>query len=398
MTISKRAKRTTIIIAILILFCTLGIMFITKANKNINITEDTELYMIFKYEKGKFKSGFLDKNGAVVIEPKYEFATDFFEGVAYVKNNNTGYLIDKNENKLCKVKGDYIGFSEGLWLMQINDKYKYIDKNGDIIIESKFDACFNFSEDLARVKSNEKWGYIDKNGDLVIEPKFDFCWDFTEELAAVKLENKWGYIDKKGDWVIEPKFDYFTDTDMRFSEGLAVQGKNGNWGYINKEGNWVIDPIFQGPTQFKNGYAKVFKNDKEGIINKKGEFIAEAKYDEICHIYLDNAGIKFRQNNLFGVLNLAGEVVIKPTYEGQVPSASNIVLKNKDTVYFFDKNLEIKNMYKIGEGRMIQLSNNNKFTGVMTKEGQFFFNEDGELVLKYDDVSEFFEKSNKTLK
>ncbi|HEF9233395.1 TPA: WG repeat-containing protein, partial [Campylobacter coli] len=44
---------------------------------------------------------------------------------------------------------------------------------GEFAIEPKFDGVGNFSEGLVAVKLNEKWGFIDKNGDFVIKPKFD---------------------------------------------------------------------------------------------------------------------------------------------------------------------------------------------------------------------------------
>ena len=43
-----------------------------------------------------------------------------------------------------------------------------------------------------------KSGYIDKEGDLVIEAKFDDAKDFYEGLAPVRVGDKWGYIDKTG--------------------------------------------------------------------------------------------------------------------------------------------------------------------------------------------------------
>ncbi|WP_407711817.1 WG repeat-containing protein, partial [Campylobacter coli] len=48
---------------------------------------------------------------------------------------------------------------------------------------------------------------MDKNGEFVIEPKFDEAWSFWEGLAAVGLNGKWGFMDKNGEFVIKPKFD-----------------------------------------------------------------------------------------------------------------------------------------------------------------------------------------------
>ena len=61
---------------------------------------------------------------------------------------------------------------------------------------------------LAKVKIDGKWGFINENGDIIIEPKFDEALSFTENgLAAACLNNKCGFINENGDFVIEPKFD-----------------------------------------------------------------------------------------------------------------------------------------------------------------------------------------------
>ncbi|APA52029.1 hypothetical protein BLD35_02145 [Campylobacter coli] len=68
---------------------------------------------------------------------------------------------------------------------------------------------WDFSEGLAKVELNRKYGFMDKNGKIVIEPKFDGVGNFSEGLAAVGLNGKWGFIDKNGEFAIKPKFDVF---------------------------------------------------------------------------------------------------------------------------------------------------------------------------------------------
>ncbi|EKN0144217.1 WG repeat-containing protein, partial [Campylobacter coli] len=41
------------------------------------------------------------------------------------------------------------------------------------VIKPKFDSIWDFSEGLAKVELNRKYGFMDKNGKIVIEPKFD---------------------------------------------------------------------------------------------------------------------------------------------------------------------------------------------------------------------------------
>ena len=49
-------------------------------------------------------------------------------------------------------------------------------------------SCSDFGEEaLAKVKIGDKWGYINKKGEFVINPQFDDARFFLEGLARVKI-------------------------------------------------------------------------------------------------------------------------------------------------------------------------------------------------------------------
>ncbi|MCW1360906.1 WG repeat-containing protein, partial [Campylobacter jejuni] len=77
---------------------------------------------------------------------------------------------DEGDGKACLAS---MFMSDNLIKVQLNGKWSFIGKNGELITESKFDEAFGFSEGLAAVKINGKYGFIDKNGNFVIEAKFD---------------------------------------------------------------------------------------------------------------------------------------------------------------------------------------------------------------------------------
>ena len=58
---------------------------------------------------------------------------------------------------------------------------------------------------MISVQRNDKWGFINKQGEIVIPCKFDSVNSFTKELTRVKLKGRWLYINKKGERV--PAFD-----------------------------------------------------------------------------------------------------------------------------------------------------------------------------------------------
>lgn len=204
------------------------------------------------------KWGYADKTGKVVIQPQFDTAFDFWDGLAQVG------VKDKD-------------FPE-----TVNPSYKmgFIDESGRIVVELKFASLRNFHEGLAAAavtipddgekKSyknqppfNFKWGYIDLKGQTVIPMEFIQAGDFSENLASVQVAEsskslcgnriKFGYIDKTGAVVIEPKFvraDRFHNGRAEVAVGrVCYVGRClccnprffGSYGHIDKKGVFTND-------------------------------------------------------------------------------------------------------------------------------------------------------------
>jgi hypothetical protein len=101
-------------------------------------------------------------------------------------------------------------------------------------------------EQLYPVLQEGKWGYIDIDGNMVIEPRFDEAYEFSEGLAGVNINGKYGYIDDKGNVAIEARWDSYS-MDSSFKEGMAVVELDGSYGYIDKSGDVVVEPQFDDP-------------------------------------------------------------------------------------------------------------------------------------------------------
>ena len=237
------------------------------------LAEDDAKYKKFEeYGKQGFK-----KDGVVVIPAKYNYASDFSEGLAAVKLDGKWVYIDKSGKEVIPFKYDYaMSFSEGLARVELNGKYGYIDKAGKEVIPIKYDeGRYYFCEGLTALKLNGKWGFIDKTGKEVIPFKYDYAWAFREGLANVKLNGKYGYIDKAGKEVIPIKY----DNAMSFSEGLASVNLNGKSGFIDKTGKEVIPFKYKSASYFREGLAVIELNGKYGFIDKSGKEVIPFKYD-----------------------------------------------------------------------------------------------------------------------
>lgn len=103
------------------------------------------------------------------------------------------WVVDPRFDSACD-------FNDGLAPVFLNGKWGYIDKKGTCIIPYKYEYAGAFHEGLARVKMSEKWGYVDPSGKCIIPYKYNFANDFSNGLAQVNLTGKNGYIDKTDRW------------------------------------------------------------------------------------------------------------------------------------------------------------------------------------------------------
>ena len=116
-------------------------------------------------QAGSVLYGYIDTSGDVVIEPRFEWAYPFSEGLAVV-----ALAVDGKT------------------------KYGYIDTTGTVVIEPQFDGAGSFSEGLAAVMLRETYaggddfettGYIDTSGAIVIPVQYSEVSNFAGGIAAV---------------------------------------------------------------------------------------------------------------------------------------------------------------------------------------------------------------------
>lgn len=120
---------------------------------------------------------YINTQGNTVIQTDFHGCSDFSEGLAAVFQRDPfrcGYInrsgdvvIDLQFEEQC------LDFSEGYAILAgfDFDSYGYIDTKGEYIFGPiALSFAREFNNGLARIGIDERWGYIDKNGNYVLEP------------------------------------------------------------------------------------------------------------------------------------------------------------------------------------------------------------------------------------
>lgn len=274
----------------------LSAFLLTSCNSEINPLRNKNTIELFPIHQNN-KWGFINRQGEVVIQPQFEAALPFSEGlaVACLSREKCGY-IDETGKFAINPQFEYAGrFSEGLAAVAGGGKIGYIDKTGKYAINPQFEVMESragrlgvlslnvFSEELAQAKIGEKIGFIDKTGKIIINPQFDNAYPFFDGLAATQIGGKWGFVDKEGKIVINPQF----DGTQPFVNGLAAVLIGKQYGYIDKTGKIVINPQFDLGYPFSDeGLARVWTDGKTGFIDKEGKYVVNLQFGSLGPEYL----------------------------------------------------------------------------------------------------------------
>ena len=235
--------------------------------------------------------------------------------------------------------GRYRPDNSGLYPINVNGKYGFMDRAGKVVITPQFDDTGRFSEGLAAVRVGTKWGFINKKGVVAITPQFDFAEPFRYGRTKVGMGNRQGFIDKDGKYISSPNFSWvgsfsggsapvktadgvfaFVDRSGKmvslvnvqglspeFTDGLVPAGSGGKAGYMDGAGKWVIDPQFEGAGNFADGLAPVVVGGRTGYIDKKGKFVINPQYDPSDEFYEGFASVK--TDGKWGFIDTKGRAV-----------------------------------------------------------------------------------------
>jgi hypothetical protein len=267
--------------------------------------------------------GFLDTQGNIVIQPQFEDAGRFRNGLASVCKTIAGHLL-----------------------------YGFIDTAGNLRIPYQFEDVEEFTDYRAAVNKKGTWQYIDVNGNTVLGPTFveaDTVVDKTNKnapkeikawprkfhngLLPVKKDKRYGYVDTSGHWVIPPIY----AAAREFSDGVALVAQLATthdpvkandelsrlykslpddspplvWSVIDGSGKVLFTTDAERIDDYTDGLALFYKNDAWGFMNKKGMPVFMPQFESAPFAF--GSGLSMVQVNGKAAGNKDGQLYILDT-------------------------------------------------------------------------------------
>ncbi|MCD8375798.1 MAG: WG repeat-containing protein [Oscillospiraceae bacterium] len=331
------------------------------------VTSGVETGDLLPVKNGEGLYGYVDLTGQVVIEPQYDDAASFSEGLARVELDGVISFIDLNGDVaftledadsagsfscgrvwyevdglvgVADTEGNIIlepyyenigGYSEDYTWVEANDLYGYIDLDGEAITNLIYGEAGSFHEGRACVwTEDEGYGYIDTSGELVVELQYTTATSFNDGYACVSLDGGFGFIDLDGNVVVELTLGY---TDALY-DGLAWSRDNdaGLYGFVDSMGQMVIEPEYNYASAFSGGLASVYDGEYFGYIDMEGNVVIPLEYKAV---YRFSEGLgRVWDGTYYGFYNLDGELILPLEYDSAA-AWNYVAVVEKDGLHGF---------------------------------------------------------------
>ncbi|MBI4905789.1 MAG: WG repeat-containing protein [Acidobacteria bacterium] len=300
--------------------------------------------------------GYVDRNGAMIINPKFKAAEPFVDGLALVNLRGTpdrdggiiggqwGYIDPDGKYAIPPQFHQAHHFSDGLAAVNIGAKLEYnfhdeehymfgglwgfVDRSGAYVIPPTLEAVHDFHDGLAVARQGTYYfGFINRDAEWVIPAQYRYCVPFSEGLAAVSLKDKYGFVDPAGEFKIKPKY----RQAHPFDRGVAavLKGRSYSWSYIDQNGKEVFSAP-EGVTHisdFHQDLAAGSVNEKvrmsdgkyyasalsanTGFFDRKGQWVIPPQFESAGNFVEDRAWVELDEDH-YGYIKLDGTHLTLP--------------------------------------------------------------------------------------
>lgn len=227
----------------LVLLLVIFTIFVTGCKKT-----EVSLYPVLKYDDRKAGYAFMDKQGEIQIDSRFDDVLLNFNGAYAI------VLADK--------------------------KVEIIDKTGSVVLDG-IDSVYQIKEDQAIVKRGDKTELVDLTAKDVLMSS-DYIEFGENGIYSYMVDGKWGYRDLSGEKNLAPQF----DEAFPFGKNAAVATKENNSFIIDKEFN-ISDAPFTESYKINEDTILAKMDGKQILTDLNGQVINDNLVGDLTEVYGD---------------------------------------------------------------------------------------------------------------
>jgi hypothetical protein len=201
--------------------------------------------------------GYKNHLGEIVIKPKFEFATPFYDRnidklFTVAKYKNKWVIINERGKIENKLDADEVSLKRNdyAWIYRKDNKYGVIYRNGEILTEPIYDfiqpaperiEAYRTSHFIYKINGKIGVGFIDDDDKSVFEfIKPDYYQFYNDDMTPININFHENSCFAWGDDAQKIKLDY---SILRFIENKTIIYKKFNTYFINYKESKVFTPV-----------------------------------------------------------------------------------------------------------------------------------------------------------
>ncbi|GEP89003.1 WG containing repeat-containing protein [Chitinophaga terrae (ex Kim and Jung 2007)] len=272
----------------LLLIIIAGLLFACNSNRgsqfNIWKEDNTGPQLFVIWENNK--AGFIDKDGKIVIAPRFYAANDFSEGLANVREHGYyGYINSDGKYEIPPVFEFAEPFHNGMAVAYKGDKGYYIQRDGKVAFKRPFTDPQPFDQYGCAIIGSAKrlQGMIDLSGRLVLDTLYERIYPNNNRFI-VETGRLTGLADPTGRFIVPlGRYAAISALDDNYYEVMTEDGKssvidaNGkqHFGAGRYQDEKTLPPVLESydPNGFTGGILRGTIKGKLALVDTTGRII-----------------------------------------------------------------------------------------------------------------------------
>lgn len=332
---NKKRKKIIIFIIVLIM-AVAGIIGISiylnnlKYKYELSIIQDSDI-KYYKLEKDGLY-GVIDKEGKVIIEPKY-VSID-------IPNPTKAVFIKSDDGK------NYLAIDE-------NGNQLFLDYDSvEAISINSITSNIPYEKTVLKYKQGGLYGLIDFDGKKITENIYNSIAniDYKEGNLKVEQNGKLGVINIKGTTILEPQYDaimadgYYDEENKYEKAGFILRiitDEGYRFGYADRTGKIILDTLYNEVSRLTevegdNVYLVTSSNGRYGVYKNNKEILAN-EYTDISFDQ-NNDLLIVKKGQSQGVVDLEGNNIVPIDYDSIIIGGKYIDAQKGEEIVVFDSN------------------------------------------------------------